>query len=381
MTDKGPFPLISIDKERSKIVVGQTRVQNYWGDSGLVVWMGQLNGQWGKGTYCGVQYDNPNPLSEKRTDGTHNGERLCTTPAFTCDFNPPRHLYWEVNPLVVSHFRTKYGEKVARFHDFELIKIAIARQFDVTLMDKALEDHLEWYKTYNPDAKKEWFHQRLSYCFPSGFPDGWDREGSLLHYARPGRGGEVVPSEVLKELGVEPLVRFSTIQHEEMKTTLREKGFQHHRRYTSLYDLKDISAIDGKVMDFAKGLAEINKNHQLEIVNKIIMINAPFFFRAIFGAISIFMDERTKDKVIVLGSSYKEELAKYIDPKFWPSFAGGKDDQWMDREGRVGQPAPEANPIVTHGVIGQPYDMENLFPAEKKRRKKEAEKLEKEKKK
>eukprot|EP00388_Colpodella_angusta_P030725 GDKK01020333.1.p1 GENE.GDKK01020333.1~~GDKK01020333.1.p1 ORF type:complete len:187 (+),score=22.79 GDKK01020333.1:60-563(+) len=158
-----------------------------------------------------------------------------------------------------------------------------------------------------------------------------------------------------------------------MKATLRAKGFSQHRRYTSLYDLKNLGFIDGKTMDFAKAFAEVTKNHQLEIVAKVIMINCPLLFRAVIKTIFLFLDERTAEKVVVLGEDYQEELAKHIDPSLLPDFAGGKNVEWMNREGRMGQVPPEADPPVTHGVIGEAYDPTHISP----RAKKTAEKVEK----
>eukprot|EP00744_Colponema_vietnamica_P003240 GILI01004994.1.p1 GENE.GILI01004994.1~~GILI01004994.1.p1 ORF type:complete len:394 (+),score=133.14 GILI01004994.1:161-1342(+) len=370
-----PFALRTIEKHMDKVVVGETRVQNYWGDGGIVRWIGQMKGPWGKGQYAAVEYDNANPFDERRGDGEFEGTRLCQTPPQTCAFSPLRHLYFEINPLVIDHLRKKFGDSIKHFNDFELVKVGIARQFDAEAMDKTMENHLKWYETYHPNPAVEWFHPRLGSYFPNGMVDACDREGNLLHFSRPGLGGQISPADVVKEFGVEPVTRMITIQHEEMKANLRAKGYAHHRRYTSVYDLKDLGSIDGKTMDFAKALAEVNKNHQLEIVGKIVMINCSFMFRAVFKTISIFMDERTRDKVVVLGSDYQEEVAKYIDPKNLPSFAGGTNDKWLEREGRVGQPAPEADPTVTHGTVGQPYDNENMFPKAKKA----AEKAEKEK--
>ena len=150
-----PFTLVSVESHQEKVVVGETRVQNRLGESGLVVWMGEMDhGKWGNGLFCGVHMDNPNSCNEKRTDGTYNGTRHCTTPAHSCDFRPVRHLFFDVNPLVIKHLGGKFGEQIAHMHDFELVKVAIARGFDAKQMDEAVAKTIEWHKANSPDPAR-----------------------------------------------------------------------------------------------------------------------------------------------------------------------------------------------------------------------------------
>lgn len=43
------------------------------------------------------------------------------------------------------------------------------------------------------------------------------------------------------------------------------------------------------------------------------IINAPMLFSGIWSMIKIWLDEKTKAKITIIGSGYKEELLKYVN--------------------------------------------------------------------
>lgn len=55
------------------------------------------------------------------------------------------------------------------------------------------------------------------------------------------------------------------------------------------------------------------------------IVNAPMLFTGIWAIIKMWIDEKTTEKIKILGSSYKKELLQYIDPENLPAFLqGGK---------------------------------------------------------
>lgn len=44
------------------------------------------------------------------------------------------------------------------------------------------------------------------------------------------------------------------------------------------------------------------------------IVNAPMMFTGIWAMIKMWLDEKTKNKITILGSSYKDELLKYVIP-------------------------------------------------------------------
>ena len=61
---------------------------------------------------------------------------------------------------------------------------------------------------------------------------------------------------------------------------------------------------------------------------RILVVNAPFIFPIIYALLKPFLSQETKDKMIILGSTWKTDLLEYISADQLPEFYGGtcKDD-------------------------------------------------------
>ena len=44
------------------------------------------------------------------------------------------------------------------------------------------------------------------------------------------------------------------------------------------------------------------------------ILNAPMLFTGVWAIVKMWIDDKTKEKIHILGSNYKKELLKYIDP-------------------------------------------------------------------
>jgi hypothetical protein len=49
-----------------------------------------------------------------------------------------------------------------------------------------------------------------------------------------------------------------------------------------------------------------------EILGNMFIINAPFLFTGIWAIVKVWIDDKTKEKIKILGSSYKKELLQYV---------------------------------------------------------------------
>lgn len=54
-----------------------------------------------------------------------------------------------------------------------------------------------------------------------------------------------------------------------------------------------------------------------------LVINAPFFFAAIWKTIEGFLDERTRSKVEIVGTNFKERILQEIDEDQLADYLGG----------------------------------------------------------
>ena len=54
------------------------------------------------------------------------------------------------------------------------------------------------------------------------------------------------------------------------------------------------------------------------------IVNAPMTFTTVWSMIKAWLDEKTREKIQIKVSKYKETLLKYVDAEQLPEFLGGK---------------------------------------------------------
>lgn len=347
-----------IDKEKCK--VGSV-VQDSNGNVGTVRWIGRMEKAQKPpnkdvGTYAAVEYQQPTQAFN-RTDGTWEGNRYCNAPPGTVEFTKPRHLDFEMNGAGVKAVREKFGDAVKEWTDYQIVKFLIARKFDLPKVFEMIDNHLKWREEFKPDFD-EYFPPEMANMYPVGFGDGYDRDGNLLYFERPGNGGACNPKDFVKMFGIPRICRWHTANMEAGTKKLREHPTA--RRVTSIIDLKDLGDSDRAVVNFGKAIAKIDQDNYPEHLAKMYIINAPTLFVGLWKMIRLFIDDRTKAKIQIVGKEYKEVIYKQIDPKYWPSFMGGTDDSWLANGGRVGSddPRKERDPESGAMAIAEVSDKE-----------------------
>jgi hypothetical protein len=77
----------------------------------------------------------------------------------------------------------------------------------------------------------------------------------------------------------------------------------------------------GQVYNFIQLASKIGQDHYPEILGKycvivnvyrMFIVNAPMLFSGIWSMIKIWLDDKTKAKITIIGSGYKEEVLKYV---------------------------------------------------------------------
>lgn len=81
------------------------------------------------------------------------------------------------------------------------------------------------------------------------------------------------------------------------------------------------------------------------------IINAPFLFSGVWMILKPFLDEKTTNKIKIIGSSYKKELLQYVDPQNLPDFLDGGKSDGKRLVDNIGPWNPEGKEIFPN-VIG-----------------------------
>ena len=69
--------------------------------------------------------------------------------------------------------------------------------------------------------------------------------------------------------------------------------------------------------------AQVGSDYYPEIMGNMFVVNAPMMFSAIWAVVKGFLDEKTRGKIKIIGSSFKTKLLEYIPENEIPEFLGG----------------------------------------------------------
>lgn len=140
--------------------------------------------------------------------------------------------------------------------------------------------------------------------------------------------------EIWKFTTAERLLNYYGMLYETLLSKIFEACTEQKKRETgdgtrvmqtcTILDLKDIKLSNASAAyKFVKPASEMAQNNYPEILGNMFILNAPFLFTGIWAIVKMWIDDKTKEKIQILGSSYKKELLKYVDPENLPDFLEG----------------------------------------------------------
>lgn len=98
-------------------------------------------------------------------------------------------------------------------------------------------------------------------------------------------------------------------------------------KYNVVFDLKDAplkQLLDSKIINYFKGLFLVFQDYYPESLGKILILNPPFIFYAVFALIKPFLAKATKDKVEFLrGDDVNKRMQSWIHKDMLPTEYGG----------------------------------------------------------
>lgn len=84
-----------------------------------------------------------------------------------------------------------------------------------------------------------------------------------------------------------------------------------------------IGALTGQTKAFMKIATNIGQNYYPEMLGQMWLINAGFFFSAVWTIVKGFIDEKTRKKIVMEKSGYAKKLLELVDAENLPSILGG----------------------------------------------------------
>lgn len=156
--------------------------------------------------------------------------------------------------------------------------------------------------------------------------EGEDKEGHPIFWEKTGNGSAGFYELKQHQNHDQLLARHVRLQGI-MECRLHHQSQKHGRRIEKLVAVNDYSNLsmypDLDAIKFAIAVATTDSNNFPERLHKLIAINCPWYFSALFALVSPFADPVTLAKFVILGSNYQEDLKTYIDESQIPEEYGG----------------------------------------------------------
>lgn len=320
------------------------RVQDYWGCTGTIQWVGKIDKKDEApnrevGRYFGIEYDDEsmNPL---RCNGTLNGKTYFSCADRKGLLCKQGEIYAEMNTTCIAKLRERFGSKVADWHDFELVKFCIARRFDMEKVYAMLEKHLAWREGFQPSAD-EYFPQTIPEDYPCGYTGTTDYDENLIYCERPSNAGHCHPSDFVRKYTLPVIARWHATSVEMGIARMRATNYL-SKRVCYVIDLLNVKAMTRPMIGFAQTLATVEQDNYPENLGRVLIVNCPTFFRFAWKLVKIFIDDRTNKKIHFLAPGKAVEVLKTCMPESEiPDFCGGSSTKWMEtNEGRIGSTDP-----------------------------------------
>jgi hypothetical protein len=210
-----------------------------------------------------------------------------------------------------------------------LLRFLRARKFDLEKTQKMFNEYLEWRQKNHVDKII------VQYIFTElpdvrqFYPHGYHKTDKLGRPIYIERIGQLKLQQLFQITNEERLIKYYIQSYELLLNRIfpacsKAKGRRVDETFTIL-DLKGSSMkmMSKQVYNFIKLASTVAQDNYPEILGKMFIVNAPMLFSGVWAVIKPWLDEKTRNKITIIGSGFKDKLEQYIDTENIPEFLGG----------------------------------------------------------
>jgi hypothetical protein len=215
-----------------------------------------------------------------------------------------------------------------RLDTLTLLRFLRARKFDVNLSKQMFVTCEEWRKkTKLDETVPTWTYPEKADVFKY-YPQYYhktDKDGRPVYIEKLGgidltKMHEITTDErMLMNLAVE----YERVADPRLPACSRKAG---HLLETccTIMDLKGVALMRAsQVYSYIRQASDMSQNYYPERLGHLYVINAPWGFAAVWGAVKGWLDPVTVSKIHILGSGYKKELLEQVPAENLPEEFGG----------------------------------------------------------
>jgi len=221
------------------------------------------------------------------------------------------------------------SQGLTKYDDTYLLRFCRARKFEMKAVLEMWDNFVKWRLENDVDNIENFQYTELP-LMKTHYKHGYyktDKQGRPLYIERIGQLNIDKLFEVTTE---DRLVKYYIQSYEHLINKIfpacSKKAGKKVEQTLTILDLEGVSLsmIGKRVYNFIKLASNIGQNYYPEILGKMYIVNAPFLFSGVWACIKPWLDEKTKNKIQIIGSGYREELLKNVDAENLPDFLGGQ---------------------------------------------------------
>ena len=215
------------------------------------------------------------------------------------------------------------------FNDSFYLKFCRARKFEYAKVILMFSDYMSYRKENQIDTIIGDFHfdkrEEVYPFYPRGYC-GVDKMGRPIYieqagFIKPDKVWAIVDQEYLWKSFYKEYELTSKHLFMSCSVVRNKQVFQSF----TIIDLTNISIgmFGGKVKQMVQSISKIAQDYYPEQLGCMFIINAPALFTGVWSLVKGWLDERTRQKINIVGKDYKSKLLQYCDEDQLPTFLGG----------------------------------------------------------
>jgi len=204
------------------------------------------------------------------------------------------------------------------YDDYDYLRFCRARKFDLPAMQLMFTNYINWRKEQDVDEILDTFDftemDAVREVYPHGY-HGVDKHGRPVYIERLG----VLNVTRLFEISTpERMVRHYMQSYEVlMKLRFPACSAVAGKRIEQGLTILDmtgggVSTVNKQVLGLVKLASKVGSDYYPEIMGNTFIVNAPMLFSGVWSVVKSFIDEKTRNKIKIIGGSFKTTLLEYM---------------------------------------------------------------------
>mmetsp|Transcript_9504 Transcript_9504/g.18387 ORF Transcript_9504/g.18387 Transcript_9504/m.18387 type:complete len:331 (+) Transcript_9504:995-1987(+) len=226
----------------------------------------------------------------------------------------------------LDEFRRLVGQ--TELDEFSLLRFLKARKFKIPDAQRMLTNHLKWRIDFG-------LEQIFTFAFPEFreifefYPHGHhktDRSGRPIYIERLGL---LNVKRLFEVTNSERMLRYFVREYERLVCVIlpacsETAGYRVEQTF-SILDLGGAGTrlMKKQVYNLIKLASNVAQENYPELLGRMFIVNAPLLFSGAWTIVKPMLDEKTRNKITIIGSKFQKQLFEIADPANIPAFLGG----------------------------------------------------------